>query len=182
MAENTIQIENLVELAIMGYSDLTKLDGIESVRTFRTAATLQLYIICDNGDVIQVIYLCGTNSIYATLVGMHCSNNASILVCRDKYAREDLIRELMDETLYPVISSNRLSYEVIFSGYLFWRRGHVVYYLKMCSMDIQKVKYTFCGLIKDILRKHSDGILLDVTKPKINRLPPEEIKEEWILC
>ena len=179
----TVQIDNLVELAIE-YGDFTKLEGIESVRTIRATMSLQLYIICDNGDVIQLIYEFGSRKIYATLVGMHRSNDASIPVCRDKYAREELICKLMDETLYPFVSSNRLQAGVIFPGYPFWDRGHVVYYVKCRHMDIRRVRYTFKGLIKDVLRKHKDGVLLDIANVRVGISPssPKEITERWVLC
>lgn len=178
--DNTILIENLVKIAMTYYSSLTKLDGVKNVCTFRATESLQLYIICDNGDIIQIIYLYGTNRIYATLVGMHCSNDVSLPVCRDEYAREELIYKLRDETLYPFMSSTRLDQCAVFS-YPFWRRGHIVYYLKLCSADVRRVKYTFSGLVKDVLRKHKDGTLLSVAKLPIN-LAPEEITEEWVLC
>lgn len=181
MIDNTILIGTLVEFAIAESSDFAKLDGIESVRTISATMSLQLYIICDNGDIIQMLYEFGTNRIYATLVGMHRSNDASIPVCRDKYAREELIDKLMDETLYPFTSSNRLSYGVSFPGYPFWRRGHVVYYIKCVYMDIRRVKYAFRGLIKDVLHIHKDGTLLDIANMKVDQLP-KEIAKEWVLC
>ena len=183
MAE-MLQIENLVETAIMGGSDFAKLDGIESVRTIRATMSLQLYIICDNGDIIQMIYEFGTRKICATLVGMYRSNDASIPVCRDKYAREELICKLMDETLYPFVSSNRLSCDVIFPGYPFWDRGHVTYYLKCVNMDIRMIKHSFRRIVEDVLRMHKNGILLDIANVKVGISPsaPKEITREWILC
>ena len=181
MIENTVLTEMLVEFAMAGSSDIAKLDGIESVRTIRATMSLQLYIICDNGDIIQMLYESGTNRIYATLVGMHRSNDASIPVCRDKYAREELICKLMDETVYPFVSSNRLAGGVSFPGYPFWRRGHAVYYIKCVYMDIRRVKYAFRGLVKDVLRIHKDGTLLDIANMEVDRLP-KEIAKEWVLC
>lgn len=184
MSDNTIFIENLVETALMGSSDFTKLDGIESVRTIRATMSLQLYIICDNGDVIQMIYEFGTRKICATLVGMHRSNDASIPVCRDKYAREELICKLMDETLYPFVSPNRLSCGVIFPGYPFWDRGHVTYYLKCVNMDIRMVKRSFRRIVEDVLRMHKDGTLLDIANMRVDQFPllPKEITKAWVLC
>ena len=63
---------------MMRYSDFPKPESIESVHMFKTMTALQLYISCDNGDVIQIIYVNGRRAIYATLVGMHRSNDASI--------------------------------------------------------------------------------------------------------
>lgn len=184
MSDNTIFIENLVEIALMGSSDFAKLDGIEKVRTSRGMMSLQLYIICDNGDVIQMIYEFGTHKIYATLVGLHRSNDAHIPVCRDEIAREELIDDLMRETSYPVLSSDRTSCCMEFSGYAFQHRGHVVYYLKCVNMDIRMVKRSFRRIVEDVLRMHKDGTLLDIANMRVDQFPllPKEITKEWVLC
>ena len=104
MIANTILIENLVEVAMMRYSDFPKPESIESVHMFRTMTALQLYISCDNGDVIQIIYVNGRRAIYASLVGMHRSNDASIPVCNDKCAREELINESESRSTVSSIS------------------------------------------------------------------------------
>ena len=181
MADNTALIETIVDLAMMGDSGLAKLKGIKSVRTLRTYLSLQLYIICNNGDIIEMCYVFGTHKIYTTLVGMHRSNDASIPVCSDKYASEVLICKLMYETLYPVASSNRLSQVPAFYGYSFWHRGHAVYCLKLPNMDIRTIKYAFRRLVEDVLRMHKDGTLLDIAAMKVDQLP-KEITKEWILC
>ena len=180
MIANTILIENLVEVAMMRYSDFPKPESIESVHMFRTMTALQLYISCDNGDVIQIIYVNGRRAIYASLVGMHRSNDASIPVCNDKCAREELINELVQTSMYPTILSDRL-YPGPLTDYPFLHRGHVVYNLKCANMNIEMIKDSFRQLVEDVLRKHKDGVLLDIANVRVDHLP-KEIKEEWVLC
>lgn len=172
-----VQIDNLIKLA-MEYSDFAKLEGIKDVRMSSSMMALQMYITCDNGDVIQLIYEFGSLKIYATLVGLHCNNDAHIPVCGDEIARDQLISELVDALLLPTISSNRLNPCVMFN-YPFLHRGHVVYHLKCTSMDIEMIKDSLRHLVEDVLRKHKDGILLDVASAEVDQ-SPKEIKEEWV--
>ena len=162
----------------MEYSDFAKLEGIKGVRMSSAMMALQMYITCDNGDVIQLIYEFGSLKIYATLVGLHCGNDAHIQVCRDEIARNQLISELVDALMLPTISSNRLNPCVMFN-YPFLHRGNVVYHLKCTSVDIEMIKDSLCRLVEDVLRKHKDGILLDIANVRVDHLP-KEIKEEWI--
>ena len=179
MDYTTVQIDNLVKLA-MEYGDFAKLEGIKDVRMGSAMMALQMYIICDNGDVIQLIYEFDSRKIYATLVGLHCNNDAHIPVCEDEIARKELIDNLINEISSPVLSSDPMScYMEI--PYAFLNRGHVVYCLKCASMDIQMVKDSFCHLVEDVLRKHKDGVLLDIANVRVDHLP-KEIKEEWVLC
>ena len=179
MDYTTVQIDNLIKLA-MEYSDFAKLEGIKGVRMSSAMMALQMYITCDNGDVIQLIYEFGSLKIYATLVGLHCGNDAHIPVCGDEIARDQLISELVDALLLPTISSNRLNPCVMFN-YPFLHRGHVVYHLKCTSMDIEMIKDSLRHLVEDVLRKHKDGVLLDIANVRVDHLP-KEIKEEWVLC
>ena len=188
MDYTTVQIDNLIKLA-MEYSDFAKLEGIKDVRVSSAMMALQMYITCDNGDVIQLIYEFGSLKIYATLVGLHCSNDVHIPVCRDEIARnqliseisrDQLINELVDALSLPIISSNRLNPCVMFN-YPFLHRGNVVYHLKCTSVDIEMIKDSLCRLVEDVLRKHKDGVLLDIANVRVDHLP-KEIKEEWVLC
>ena len=174
-----MQINNLVQLA-MEHSDFTKLEGIKDVRVDFAMMTLQMYITCDNGDVIQLIYEFGSCKIYAALAGLHCSNDAHIPVCEDEIARKDLIDDLIREASDIVLSSNPTSCRMELPGYAFQNRGHVVYHLECRHMDTQVIE-SFKGLIKDVLRKHKDGVLLDIANVKVDRLP-KEITEKWVLC
>lgn len=174
----TVQIDNLIKLA-MEYGDFAKLEGVKGVRVSSSMMALQLYITCNNGDVIQLIYEFGSLKIYATLVGLHCNNDVHIPVCRDEIARDQLISELVDALSLPTISSNRLNPCVMFN-YPFLHRGHVVYHLKCASMDIEMIKDSFRQLVEDVLRKHKDGVLLDIANVRVDHLP-KEIKEEWVL-
>ena len=176
MDYTTVQIYNLIKLA-MEFSDFTKLEGIKGVRMSSAMMALQMYITCDNGDVIQLIHEFGSLNIYVTLVGLHCGNDAHIPVCRDEIARDQLISELVDELLFPTISSNRLNPCVMFN-YPFSHRGHVVYHLKCTNVDIEMIKDSLRRLVEDVLRKHKDGILLDVANAEVES--PKEIKEEWV--
>ena len=180
MDYTTVQIDNLVGLA-MEHSDSTKLEGIKDVRMNCAMMALQMYIICDNGDVIQLIYEFGSRKIYATLVGLHRSNDAHIPVCRDEIARKDLIDNLMSEVSYPVLSSDPTSCCMGSSGYAFRHRGHVVYYLKCVYMDIRMVKRSFRRIVEDVLRMHKDGTLLDIANMREGRVH-KEITKEWVLC
>ena len=142
MIANTILIENLVEIAMLRYSDFPKPESIENAHMFKTMTALQLYISCDNGDVIQIIYVNGRRAIYASLV-----------------------------RLYPGPLTD----------YPFLHRGHVVYNLKCANMNIEMIKDSFRQLVEDVLRKHKDGVLLDIANVRVDHLP-KEIKEEWVLC
>ena len=164
----------------MEYSDFAKLEGIKDVRMSSSMMALQMYITCDNGDVIQLIYEFGSLKIYATLVGLHCGNDAHIPVCRDEIARDQLISELVYALLLPTISSNRLNPCVMFN-YPFLHRGHVVHNLKCANTNIGMIKDSFRQLVEDVLRKHKEGILLDIANVRVDHLP-KEIKEEWVLC
>ena len=179
MDYTTVQIDNLIKLA-MEYSDFTKLEGIKDVRVSSAMMALQMYITCNNGDVIQLIYEFGSLKIHATLVGLHCNNDVHIPVCGDEIARDQLISELVDALSLPIISSNRLNPCVMFN-YPFLHRGNVVYHLKCTSVDIEMIKDSLRRLVEDVLRKHKEGILLDVANVRVDHLP-KEIKEEWVLC
>lgn len=174
----TVQIENLVETAIMGGSDFAKLDGIESVRTIRATMSLQLYIICDNGDIIQMIYEFGTRKICATLVGMHCSNDALIPVCMDEYDRDELISSLMDAASYPVLPSEPSKQGAI---YPFLHTGHVVYSIVHELMDIHTVKCLFRRIAEDVICLHKDGTLLEIAHMRVDRIH-RKVTKEWVLC
>ncbi len=182
MDYTTVQIDKLVELA-MTYNDSTKLEGIKAVRMNSAMMAVQMYIICDNGDVIQLIYEFGSRKIYATLVGLHRSNNAHIPVCRDEIARKDLIDNLMSEISCPVLSSDPTSCYMEFPGYAFRHRGHAVYYLKCVNMDIRMITRSFRRIIEDVLHMHKDGTLLDIADMKEGRVRVhKEITKEWVLC
>lgn len=176
MDYTTVQIDNLIKLA-MEYSDFTKLEGINDVRVSSAMMALQMYITCNNGDVIQLIYEFGSLKIHATLVGLHCNNDVHIPVCGDEIARDQLISELVDALSLPIISSNRLNPCVMFN-YPFLHRGNVVYHLKCTSVDIEMIKDSLRRLVEDVLRKHKDGILLDVVNVEVES--PKEIEEEWV--
>ena len=48
-------------------------------------------------------------------------------------------------------------------------------------MNIEMIKDSFRQLVEDVLRKHKDGVLLDIANVRVDHLP-KEIKEEWVLC
>lgn len=173
----TVQIDNLIKLA-MEYSDFTKLEGIKDVRVDCTMWALQMYITCDNGDVIQLIYEFGSCKIYAALVGMHCSNDALIPVCKDGHAREELIRKLMDEASHPILSSDRKKQCTI---HPFLYVGHAVYYIKPQLTDIHAAKCLFRRIAEDVICLHKDGTLLDIAHMWDARVY-KEVTEEWALC
>lgn len=179
MDYTTVQIDKLVELA-MTYNDSTKLEGIKAVRVNSAMMAVQMYIICDNGDVIQLIYKFGSRKIYATLVGLHRSNNAHIPVCRDEIARMELTDNLMSESC-PVLSSDPMSCYMEFPGYAFQHRGHAVYYLKCVNMDIRMITCSFRRIVEDVLRMHKDGTLLDIADMGEAGVY-KEVTKEWILC
>lgn len=179
MDYTTVQIDNLIKLA-MEYSDFAKLEGINDVRMNSAMTALQLYITCDNDDVIQLIYELGSLKIHATLVGLHCNNDAHIPVCGDEIARKELIDNLINEILFPVLSSDPMSCHMEIP-YAFLNRGHITYHLKCASMNIEIIRDSFCHLVEDVLRKHKDGVLLDIANVRVDQLP-KEIKEEWVLC
>lgn len=178
MLKNIIKIENLIETAIMGDNHLTKLDGIESVRTHRAYMELQLYITCDNGDIIQISRKWGTCEFRATLVGMHCSNDALIPVCMDAYDRNELICRLMDAASYPVLPSEPSKQGAI---YPFLHTGHVVYHIVHQLMDIHMVKCLFRRIAEDVICLHKDGTLLDIAHMRVDRVH-RRVTEEWALC
>lgn len=172
-----LQLENLVEVALMGSGDLTKLDGIKSVRILHEYMSLQIYIICDNGDIIQVIRGWSMREFRATLVGMHCSNDAQIPVCRDAYDRDELIRDLMDAASYPVLPSEPSKQGAI---YPFLHTGHVVYSIVHELMDIHTVKCLFRRIAEDVICLHKDGTLLDIAHMRVD-LIHRKVTREWIL-
>lgn len=177
MAE-MLQIENLVEIALMGDNHLAKLDGIKSVRIHHAYTSLQLYIICDNGDVIQVIREWGHREFRATLVGMHCSNDALIPVCIDEYDRDELISSLMDAASYPVLPSEPSKQGAI---YPFLHTGHAVYSIVHELMDIHTVKCLFRRIAEDVICLHKDGTLLEIAHMRVDRIH-RKVTKEWILC
>lgn len=173
-------INNSVKFA-MEYSDVTKLEGIKDVRVECTMWALQMYITCDNGDVIQLVYKCGSRKIYAALAGLHRSNDAHIPVCSDEMARKDLIDDLVRYASDIVLSSNPTSCHMAFPEYAFRNRGHVVYHLKHVDRDMRRLEPAFKGLVEDVLRKHKDGVLLDIANVEVGT-SPKEITEAWVLC
>ena len=172
-------INNSVKFA-MEYGDLTKLEGIKDVRVECTMWALQMYITCDNGDVIQLVYEFGSRKIHAALAGLHCNNDAHIPVCSDEMARKDLIDDLVRYASDIVLSSNPTSCHMELPEYAFRNRGHVVYHLKYVDRDMRRLEPAFKDLVKDVLRKHNDGVLLDIANVKVDHLP-KEITEAWVL-
>lgn len=182
---HVIVCENITEGVIdtsvkfaMEYSDVTKLEGVKDVRVDCAMNALLMYIICDNGDIIQLAYEFGSQTICATLVGLHCSNDAHIPVCRDEIARKDLMDNLTSDI--SVLSSDPRSTLMVSQGYIFLHRGHVVYHLKYVDRNIRRAEYGFKGLVKDVLRKHRNGVLLGIADVKVDYLP-KMIYETWVL-
>lgn len=182
---HAVVCENITESPIntaikfaMEYSDVTSLKGVKEVRVDCAPNALLMYIICDNEDVIQLAYEFGSQTICATLVGLHCSNDAHIPVCRDEIARKDLMDHLTSDLL--VLPSNPKSTLMVSQGYIFLHRGHVVYSLKYVDRDMRRAEYGFKGLVKDVLRKHWNGVLLGIADVKVDYLP-KMIYETWVL-
>lgn len=172
-----VQIDNSIKFA-MEYCGVAKLKGVKDVRVDCAMNSLLMYIICDNGDVIQLVYEFRSCMIVATLVGLHRSNDAHIPVCRDEIARKDLMDNLTSNL--SILSSDPKAMLIPYRGYIFLHRGHVVYHLKCVDMDIQRVECAFKGLVKDVLRKHWNGVLLGIVDVKVDYLP-KRITEAWVL-
>lgn len=184
---HVIVCEDITEVSIgstvkfaMEYSDVTGLKGVKDVHVDCARNAILMHIICDNGDVIQLVHEFGSRTIRATLVGLHCSNNAHIPVCGDEIARKDLIDNLMSEISYPVLSSDPRSCYMGSPEYAFQHRGHVVYYLTCVNMDIQIIQRSFRRIVEDVLHMHKDGILLDLADMREARVS-REVTKEWAL-